>query len=135
MNETKLSKKEKLKKALIIITVIWLSKIAICVAIREYKNSKFLWMYENSENSRYYDLHIDRKLHFFSLKYGVLGVSYHYTVDDYDAFDPSRLLGTNDEGIFRVSLLHYGYIQDYWPISLRTDYDIIVNVQDMVREQ
>ena len=81
MSKNELSKKEKIKKVFIIITVIWISKIAICVAIREYQNSNFLWMYENSKYNSVFDLHIDRQFHFFSLKYGVFGISYHYTID------------------------------------------------------
>lgn len=130
MSKNELSKKEKIKKVFIIITVIWLSKIAICVAIREYQNSNFLWMYENSKYNSVFDLHIDRQFHFFSLKYGVFGISYHYTIDVYDTFDSSRMLGTDDMGIFRVSLLHYGYIQDYWPLGVHRDSDITVRVQD-----
>lgn len=129
MSKNELSKKEKIKKVFIIITVIWLSKIAICVAIREYQNSNFLWMYENSDSC--YVLHIDREIHFLDLKYGILGVSYHYTVDVYDYFfNTSRMIGTDDVGIFRISLLHNGYIQDNWPISLHTDRDITIYVQE-----
>ncbi len=129
MNKLELSKKEKIKKVLIVIIVIWLLKIAICVVIREYQNSNFLRMYENSQYNSDYDLHIERKFHFFSLKYGILGISYHYTIDVYDTFDSSRMVATDDMGTFRISLLHYGYIQDYWPLGVRKDSDITVKVQ------
>lgn len=128
MNKTNLRKREKIKKVLIVILIIWLLKIVICVAIREYQNSNFLWMYENSDSR--YVLHIDRKFHFMDFKYGFLGVSYHYTVDVYDFLDTSRIVGTDDIGTFRISLLYYGYIQDNWPISLHTDRDITINVQE-----
>lgn len=127
MSKTKLNRK-KIKKVLIVIMAIWLLKIVICVVIREYQNSNFLWMYENSDSR--YVLHIDREFHFLDLKYGVLGVSYHYTVDVYDFINTSRMVGTDDVGIFRISLLHNGYIQDNWPISLHTDHDITINVQE-----
>ncbi|MCM1157327.1 MAG: hypothetical protein NC300_02370 [Bacteroidales bacterium] len=132
INETKSSKREKIRKVLIVIMVIWLLKIAICVIIREYQNSNFLWMYQNSQYNSEYDLHIERKFHFFNLKYGILGISYHYTIDVYDTFNLSRMVGIDDMGTFRISFLHYGYIQDYWPLGVRKDSDITARVQDAI---
>ncbi|MBE5865763.1 MAG: hypothetical protein E7292_06035 [Lachnospiraceae bacterium] len=119
-----MTKKEKWKRILTIIMIIWLSKIAICVGIREHQNNEFMRLNE-SQQVHMYDLHIERKIHFLSWKYGVIGISYHYTMDVYDYHNPSRYIGTDDKGTFRISFLHYGYIQEYWPISVYTDYDIM----------
>ena len=43
-----------------------------------------------------------------------MGVSYHYTLGP-----------GNEYGIFRISLLHYGYIQDLWLFKCRTDDDFV----------
>lgn len=126
MNKKESNKNKRLKSFLVVIIAIWLAKMVLCVGIREVQNTNFKRMYANSNR---YNLHIDRELHFFSFKYGVLGVSYHYTIDVFDYFNPSEFLGTDDMGTFRISLLHYGYIQDYWPLRLRKDYDITVLVQ------
>ncbi|MBE5865762.1 MAG: hypothetical protein E7292_06030 [Lachnospiraceae bacterium] len=123
-----MTKKEKWKRILSIIMIIWLSKIAICVGIREHQNSKFLQMYANCEDG-IYDLNIERKFHFLSWKYGVIGISYHYTVDVYDFVNRSEYIGTKDRGIFRISLVHYGYIQEAWPLAVYKDYDITNLVQ------
>lgn len=111
--------------------VIWLLKIFLCVVVREYQNDNILWEYENSRYSSEYDLHIDRKFHFMSLKYGVIGISYHYTLDVYNQFRPSEKLGTDDMGIFRVSLLHFGYIQDSWPLGWRSDEGLHARVREL----
>lgn len=127
MNQIKFNKRKKLKIVLIIIAVVWVLKLSIGVAVRENQNRSFLQKYENNKR---FTLHVERKLHFFSFKYGIIGVSYHYTMDVYDFFRPTRMIGTDDYGTFRISLLHYGYIQKYWPVLLYDDEHILRHVRE-----
>lgn len=128
LDQIKSNKRKKLKKVLIIIVVVWALKLSIGVAVRENQNKSFLQM---AENNKLCVLHVERKLHFFSFKYGIIGVSYHYTMDVYDFFHPTRMIGTDDYGTFRISLLHYGYVQEYFPMLWIDDEMILRHYDDI----
>lgn len=51
MDSNEVGRKEKIKRVLKVIIVIWLLKIFLCVVVREYQNDNILWEYENSRFS------------------------------------------------------------------------------------
>ena len=112
---------KKWKRIFLVILCIWLGKILLCVGIREYRNYQFMRL-SNPKGKRV--LRIEREIHFFDLKYGIFGISYHYFVSVYDGINDAHrgaYIGDSDYGEFRISLLHYGYIQDFWPMYLYSD--------------